>query len=240
MRPKNRDGSWVEPFDPLAWEHGFCESNSWQQTWFVPHDVQGLIDLMGREKFIEKMDTFFEKGLAHNFGGWFGENPYYYHGNEPDQHVVYLYDYAGVPWKTQKWVRAIMEKAYGVGPEGICGNDDCGQTSAWYIFSAMGFYPVCPGQNVYVIGSPIFEKVTIQLDTGYYRGDKFIIESKNVSGENKYIQSATLNEKLLSKPWFRHSDIVKGGELSLVMGPEPNKKWGSASKDVPPSLSQPR
>ncbi|MCD6421725.1 GH92 family glycosyl hydrolase, partial [bacterium] len=236
MRPRERNGSWVTPFDPLQWEHGFCESNSWQQSWFVPHDVQGLIDLMGKEDFIDKMDTLFEKGLPHNFGGRFGENPYYYHGNEPDQHAAYLYAYAGLPWKTQRWAREIMERAYGLGPEGICGNDDCGQTSAWYIFSAMGFYPVCPGQNVYVIGSPIFDKITLELDKPYKKST-FVVEAINVSRENKYIQSATLNGEVLNKPWLTHADIINGGVLTFIMGPEPNKKWGSAKEEAPPSMS---
>ncbi|MBN1384482.1 MAG: GH92 family glycosyl hydrolase [Elusimicrobia bacterium] len=236
MRPKNRDGDWLSPFDPLQWEHGFCESNSWQQSWFVPHDVQGLIDLMGKEEFIEKLNTLFDRGLIHNFLGW-GRNPYYYHGNEPDQHVVYLYNYLGMPWKTQYWVREIMEKAYGLGPDGLCGNDDCGQTSAWYIFSAIGFYPVCPGQNVYVLGSPIFDKVTIQLDKPY-QGKTFVIEAVNVSEENKYIQSVSLNGKPLNRSWIKHSEIVNGGVLSFVMGPESNKKWGSSLENVPPSMSR--
>jgi len=250
MRPRHKDGSWVTPFDPLAWGYGFCESNSWQQTFFVPHDVPGLIDLMGKENFIEKLDTLFEKAIPHNFGGYFvgkvhnlshglrgyhGE--YYYHGNEPEHQVVYLYNYVGLPWKTQKWVREIMEKAYLVDPKGLCGNDDCGQTSAWYVFSAIGFYPVCPGQNVYVIGSPIFDKVTIRLDKPYKKG-KFVIEVKNVSRENKYIQSATLNRRPLNKPWIKHSDIVNGGTLVFIMGPEPNKEWGSKPEDAPPSISE--
>ena len=163
------------------------------------------------------------------------KNLYYFHGNEPDQHAVYLYDYAGAPWRTQEWVREIMEKAYGVGPDGLCGNDDCGQTSAWYVFSAMGFYPVCPGQNVYVIGSPIFDKITIKLDKPYSKG-MFVIETINASEENKYIQSATLNNKSLNKPWLTHSDIVNGGILTFVMGPEPNRQWGSAPEDAPPSV----
>ncbi len=237
MRPRNKDGSWVTPFDPIVWEHGFCESNSWQQTWFVLHDVQGLLDLMGRENFIKKLDTLFKEGLSHNLGGRYGENLYYYHGNEPDQHVAYLYNYAGVPWKTQKWVREIMEKAYKLGPDGICGNDDCGQTSAWYIFSAMGFYPVCPAQNIYVIGSPIFDKVTIELGPPYKKGT-FVIDAINVSRENKYIQSVTLNNRVLDKSWITHSDIVSGGVLTFVMGPEPNKQWGISPEAVPPSMSR--
>ena len=237
MRPRNKDGSQMAPFDPRE-KHGFCECNSWQQTWFVPHDVQGLINLMGRKEFIKKLDILFEQSIPHNFSSEFGKkNLYYFHGNEPDQHAVYLYDYAGVPWRTQEWVREIMEKAYGVGPDGLCGNDDCGQTSAWYVFSAMGFYPVCPGQNVYVIGSPIFDKITIKLDKPYSKG-MFVIETINASEENKYIQSATLNNKSLNKPWLTHSDIVNGGILTFVMGPEPNRQWGSAPEDAPPSVSK--
>lgn len=225
MRPKDKHGAWIKPFDPLLWEHGFVESNSWQQTWFVPHDVQGLVNLMGKELFINRLDTLFESASTYDFSKGFGKYRYY-HGNEPDQHVVYLYDYVGEPWKTQKWSRAIVEKAYGAGADGICGNDDCGQTSAWYVFSAMGFYPVCPGNLTYQIGSPIFDKITIHLDKKYYHGDKFTIKVDNGSQENLYIRSATLNGKTWNKPWLPHSAILNGEILEFEMSKEPNKDWG--------------
>jgi len=230
MRPRNMDGSWVEPFDPMeAGNRYYTEANAWQYTWSVPHDVEGLIELMGgAEKFIKKLDALFEqspevKGPP-DITGLIGQ---YAHGNEPSHHIAYLYNYAGAPWKTQERVRQIMDGLYGPGPQGLCGNEDCGQISAWYVFSAMGFYPVCPGQGMYVIGSPIFERVTIHLNRPY-KADKFIIKANNVSSEDKYIQSAVFNGKALKKPWIRHSDITAGGTLTFEMGPEPNTEWGGA------------
>jgi predicted alpha-1,2-mannosidase len=238
VRGRNSDGSWVKPFDPTGWYDYITEGTPWHYVWYVPHDVQGLIDLMGgREKFVEKLDLFFTEG-SKNGGTNFGENPYYWHGNEPSHHVVYLYDFAGEPWKTQKWVREIMERAYGTTPDGLCGNDDAGQMSAWYIFSAMGFYPVCPGDSSYEIGSPIFDEVVIHLDSKYYPGRQFVIKAHNVSAENMYIQSATLNGEPLNQPWITHEMIVNGGTLTFYMGPEPNLDWGSSFEAAPPSLTR--
>ena len=229
MRPRHADGSWQAPFDPASnagSSNGFTESNSWQMTWFVPHDMQGLINLMdGRENFVKKLNTYFEE--KHH-------NP----GNEPDFINPFLFNYVGAPWKTQGITREIMKHSYGTNPGGLSGNDDSGAMSAWYVFSAMGFYPVCPGSNVYVIASPIFHKVTITLDRNYFNGDTFVIEARNVSKENKYIQSATLNGKPLNKPWITHSDIVNGGKLIFIMGAEPNKNWGNKPEDAPPSISK--
>jgi putative alpha-1,2-mannosidase len=233
MRPRNEYGTWKEPFDPKEWD-GFTEGNSWTYTWFVPHDVHGLINLMGRDSFIEKLDYFFSEYVYPKWDELFSN---YWHGNEPDQQAPYLYNYIGQPWKTQKLVRDIMDKLYGTDPAGIPGNEDVGQLSAWYILSAMGFYPVAPAELVYIIGSPIFERVTIYLDKSYYDADKFIIEAENNSSDNIYIQSVTLNGKEHKKSWFTHSEIKNGGILKFLMGPLPNKKWGSAPEDTPPSMS---
>ena len=172
-----------------------------------------------------------------NYVGVVGTIGQYVHGNQPSHHVAYLYDYAGAPWKTQERVHQIMNMLYRTGPGGICGNDDMGSLSSWYVFSALGFYPLCPGSNVYVIGSPLFEEAIINLDHPYL-GGKFIVKAQNVSLDNKYIQSAMLNGSPLNQPWITHSDIVKGGTLIFEMGAEPNKQWGSAPAAAPPSISR--
>lgn len=233
-RPKDSLGLWLSPFNPTFIGHGkerhYTEATAWQYTWFVPHDIPGLIDLEGgKGKFIQKLDTLFTmsseiQSKVSDVTGLIGQ---YAQGNEPSHHAIYLYDYAGAPWKAQDMVRNVMDSLYSSGPAGLCGNEDMGQMSAWFIFSAMGFYPVTPGQNTYAIGSPVFDKVTIHLDKTYYTGDKFVIEAKNNSKKNRYIQSAVLNGKILNKPWIDHSDIKNGGSLIFQMGPEPNKEWGN-------------
>jgi len=240
VRGRNEDGSWFGySFDPTAFTTDLTEGNSWQYTWYAPQDVQGLIGLMGgRDEFNQKLDQLFEN--TDFTKGW---QYYYNHANEPSQDIVYLYDWSGEPWKTQKYVRDIMDGQYWVpgvrqysapyGYNGLTGNEDCGQMSAWYVLSAMGFYPVCPAQLTYQIGSPIFDRVIIHLDNSYYAGD-FVIDALKVSRDNMYIQSATLNEKPLEKPWFSQSDL-EGGHLVLEMGPE-NSDWGSDAKDAPPSM----
>lgn len=248
MAPKTADGRWVEPFDPkLSGGQGgrayFAECNSWTYSWHIQHDVQGLINLMGgREQFVKRLDSLFVEQYTvpkYHFLSQFpdatGLIGQYVQGNEPSFHIPYLYNYAGAPWQTQRRVRDIMKIWYGAGPLGICGDEDGGAMSSWYVFSAMGFYPQCPGRPVYDIGSPIFEKVTIKVG----EGKTFVIEARNVSAKNKYIQSATLNGKPLNKPWFEHSDLVKGGTLVLNMGARPNKEWGSAPEAAPPSMSSP-
>jgi predicted alpha-1,2-mannosidase len=176
-------------------------------------DIPGMIALMGgNEKFAAKLDENFSGG-------------HYRHDNEPGHHYTYLYDYCGEPWKTQERVRETMASQYQNGPAGLSGNDDCGQMSAWYIFSAMGFYPVTPGTPLYAIGSPLFEKATITLGPPYKKGS-FTVIARNQSKTNKYIQSATLNGKPLRVPFINHSDIANGSTLVFVMGPQPNKKWG--------------
>ena len=244
-RPKNSDGNWLTPFDPRLIGNGdnrhYTEANAWEYTWFVPHDVQGLINLEGgRENFIKKLDSLFTissiiPGTVSDATGLIGQ---YAQGNEPGHHTIYLYDYAGAPWKTQHRIRNAMDSLYTTGPAGLCGNEDMGQMSAWYVLSAMGFYPVAPGQNVYTIGSPEFSKVTIHLDKAFNNAKVFIIQARNNSQKNKYIQSATLNGKPLNKSWFDHSEIRKGGTLIFWMGPEPNKTWGSDVAAAPPSMTK--
>jgi predicted alpha-1,2-mannosidase len=244
-RPKDVDGKWLSPFDPKFVGQGkdrhYTEANAWQYTWFVPHDIQGLVNIEGgRERFVERLDSLFKTSseihsTVSDVTGLIGQ---YAHGNEPGHHTVYLFNYAGAPWKTQEIVRTVMDSLYHSGPAGLCGNEDMGQMSAWYVLSSMGFYPVAPGQNVYEIGSPEFSKVTIHLDKAFNKGKEFVIETKNNSKVNKYIQSATLNGKPWSKPWFSQDVVQNGGKLIFTMGPVPNKKWGSEPGDVPPSMTK--
>jgi hypothetical protein len=234
MRPKNSDRKWVTPFDPSEGSEHFVEGNSFQYSLFAPHDVNGLIELIGgNQKFIAWMDTLFTKQSKHDenvidASGLIGQ---YAHGNEPSHHMAYLYNYAGAPWKTQAIIRQILDTLYDDQPNGLSGNEDCGQMSAWYILSAMGFYQVCPGTPEYTIGTPIFDQVTINLENG----KKFTIIAKNPSSGNKYIQSVTLNGAPYSKSWFTHQNILDGAKLVFEMGPTPNKNWGSAKDDRPVS-----
>ncbi len=223
MRGRAMDRSWYEPFDPFV-NSAYSEGNAWQYM-FVPHDVEGLISLMGGDsKFNQWLDSLFS--MKSDKKWMIGE---YAHGNEPSHHLAYMYNYSGEAWKTQQIVRRILTEMYLNKPEGLSGNEDCGQMSGWYILSAMGFYSVAPGQEIYVIGSPLFEKATINLENG----KKFIIHAKNNSDKNIYIQSATLNGKPYSKSYIRHNDIVNGGELVFEMGSSPNKSWGTAKEDRP-------
>jgi putative alpha-1,2-mannosidase len=248
MAPKSADGKWVEPFDPMfsggfAGEGYFAEANSWTYTWHVQHDIQGLINLMGgRKKFTDKLDALFTTGRSKDklqflaqFPDMTGLMGMYAQGNEPDFHIPYLYNYAGQPWKTQRKVRLIMDLWYDTTPMGLSGDEDGGAMSSWYVFNAMGFYPQCPGRPIFDIGSPIFEETTINVGNG----KTFVIESKKVSAQNKYIQSALLNGTPLNKPWINNADIVKGGKLVFQMGPHPNKSWGSSTDEAAPSMSAP-
>lgn len=247
MAPKSADGKWVEPFDPkLGGGQGgrdyFTEMDSWTYTFSVQFDVGGLIRLFGsREAFNDKLDRLFVEQYGTSKYRFLNQFPdatglvgLYAQGNEPSFHIPYLYDFSGQPWKTQRRVRQLMDVWYGDGPLGIPGDDDGGATSSWYVLSAMGFYPVCPGSPVYEIGSPIFAKATIRMGNG----KDFTIVANHVSARNKYIQSATLNGHPLDKPWFRHADIEDGGMLVLEMGDTPNTQWGSAPEDAPPSMSE--
>ena len=229
MRARLRDQTWMAWKGATAFGQGCTESNPLQQSWFVPHDVYGLIELMGKEYFLSGLEEFFEKTP-----GSFGWNPYYNHSNEPVHHIAYLFVYAGKPWLTQKWVRRILEGAYHAEVNGICGNDDVGQMSAWYVMSALGFYPVCPGTNVYVIGSPLFTKATIRLDPRWHAGQTFTVVARGNSATNFYVQSAKLNGNALHRPWLKHEEIAAGGTLEFEMGPEPNLQWGTSASVLPP------
>lgn len=221
MRGRYSDGSWTTESNPSEGYGWFTEANSWIYTWYVPHDVQGLINLIGgREAFVKKLQQFFD-------GNHFDP------GNEPGMQVPFLFDYAGAPWLTQKYIRQLMGQRFKPTPDGIPGDDDCGQMSAWYIFSAMGFYPVCPGQTAYAIGSPMFPRIRARLGNGRWLD----ICAYGVSQENVYIQRAELNGKPLRRPWLDHKEIAGGGVLKFWMGPVPNKKWGSAPGLAPPSIS---
>lgn len=235
MHAKDAKGNWTPWKGATTGGQGCTESNPYQQGWFVPHDVQGLIDTMGKDYFLSYLTTFFEKTPSS-----FEWNDYFNQSNEPVHHVPYLFVYAGEPWLTQKWARFTVDNAYRTGVHGLCGDEDVGQMSAWYILSAIGFHPVCPVDGVYIIGSPVFSKVTIRLDGTYYKGGSFTVSAQNNSKENLYVQSATLNGQPLNRAWLRHQEIVAGGTLELVMGPTPNKVWGSDPKDLPPSLSRAR
>jgi len=225
MRAKDRSGQSLKWLGETEFGQGCTESNPLQQTWFVPHDVYGLIDLMGKDRFVATLEALFEK-TPNNFG-W---NPYYNHSNEPVHHIAYLFVYAGQPWLTQKWVRRILQQAYHAEVNGICGNDDVGQMSAWYVMSALGFYPVCPGDNVYVLGSPLFGKAAIHLDSRWHKGTTFVIVAHGNSSANCYIQSVQLNGKPLQRAWITHAEITSGGILEFVMGSEPNFKWGTSTR----------
>ena len=229
MRAKNADGSWTRWEGATRHGQGCVESNPYQQGWFVPQDTAGLVDLMGKDYFLSYLTDFFEKTPK-----TFKWNDYCNHANEPVHHTAYLFTYAGKPWLSQKWARVIMDRAYGAGVKGLCGNEDVGQMSAWYILNAVGFHPVSPVDGIYLIGSPLFDEVRIRLDRSYYPGREFTVKTRGNSPENCYVQSASLNGRALNRAWLRHSEVVAGGTLELVMGPRPNEAWGSAPGDLPP------
>ena len=253
MRRKHMDGSWVEGFSPfgqVSWlGPGYVEGNAWQYTYFVPHDLSGLIGLMGREEYNNRLEEGFKTSLPHRFNSEnLGSNSLegmgilpVNHGNQPNMQAAYLFNHSGKPWLTQQWVREIMDLYYGSGPEdGWLGDEDQGQMGAWFVMSAMGLFQMDGGAStdpVYEIGSPLFEKVTLHLDPDYYPGGTFTIRAPGASGENRYIQSARLNGETLDKPWFYHRELVEGGTLTLEMGPAPNMNWGSDPSAAPPSLS---
>jgi predicted alpha-1,2-mannosidase len=238
MRGKTAAGKFVGPFDPrVITFDDYTEANAWHYAFFVPHDVPGLIAAMGGDAVLVRMlDTLFttssELPVARSdVTGLIGQ---YAHGNEPCHHVAYLYNYAGAPWKSQYWLRKIMNVLYNNTPAGLCGNDDCGQMSAWYVWSALGMYPVDPTSGVYVLGSPTVRRAVIRLNGKQAKGKTFSIIARNNSAENLYIQSATLNGKPLARSWIGHQEILAGGALVLEMGPRPNKSWGADAKDRPP------
>ena len=245
MRGKNEDGSFQSPFDPLKWGGAFTEGNSLHYTWSVFQDINGLINLMGgKDNFIKQLDGVFTMPPKYD-ASYYGKVIHeiremevanmgnYAHGNQPIQHMIYLYNYAGVPYKAQDKIRKVLTKLYTATPDGYCGDEDNGQTSAWYVFSALGFYPVTPAVDQYVIGSPLFKKATLSL----MNGNKFTIIGKNNSKENFYIQSTRFNNKIHSHSYINFQDIQNGGKLEFNLGENPNPSWGQKQTDVPYSLS---
>jgi predicted alpha-1,2-mannosidase len=239
---KNGEHSYYKYFDPLLVgrrpSRHYTEYNAWQYVWSVQHDVQGLINLFGtKEKFIDKLDTFFEMSpiiSPPKYVGVVGTIGQYVQGNQPSHHVAYMYNYAGQPWKTQNRARQVSEEMYRIGPGGICGNEDMGSLSSWFVLSSMGIYSVTPGDTSYAIGSPMFGEVTLKLN----KGKIFKIIAKNNSKENRYIQSAKLNGKTFNRTWITHEEITKGGKIVFQMGPKPNKKWGTGKNNAPPSMTK--
>lgn len=227
MRGLNSKGEWRTPFNPRASTHrndDYCEGTAWQWTWFVPHDVEGLVNLMGGENaFASKLDSLFTadsslegETTSSDISGLIGQ---YAHGNEPSHHVTHLYNYVNRPWRTQELVDSVFQSQYANRPDGLAGNEDCGQMSAWYILNSMGFYQVCPGKPVYSIGRPVFDQAVVNLTNG----KKFTVMVKNNSKKNKYIESMLLNGQTLHTPFFSHQDIVNGGTLEITMSDKPNK-----------------
>lgn len=245
MRGKNKDGSFQSPFSPFKWGGAFTEGNSWHYTWSVFHDVAGLANLMGgKDKFVMKLDSVFSLPPVFDesaYGGVIHEiremqianMGQYAHGNQPIQHMIYLYNYGGAPWKTQYWVRETMDRMYAATPDGYCGDEDNGQTSAWYVFSSMGFYPVTPAVNEYVLGAPLFKKVTLTLENG----KTLVINAPKNSDENRYVNALKVNGKPYSKLWLNHTDLQKGAVLDFDMSATPNKKRGTNEADFPYSFS---
>ena len=246
MRGRNEDGTFQSPFSPLKWGDAFTEGNSWHYTWSVFHDPQGLIDLMGgKDMFITMMDSVFAVPPVFD-DSYYGQVIHeiremtvmnmgnYAHGNQPIQHMIYLYDYAGQPWKAQYWLRQVMDRMYTPGPDGYCGDEDNGQTSAWYVFSALGFYPVCPGTDEYIIGAPLFKKATLHFENG----NSLVIDAPNNSKKNFYVNSLNVNGTDYTKNYLRHEDLFKGGTIKVDMGNQPNKNRGTKEEDMPYSFSK--
>lgn len=246
MRGKNEDGKFQSPFNPLKWGDAFTEGNSWHYTWSVFHDPQGLINLMGgKDSFNEMLDSVFilppvfddsyYGGVIHeiremqimNMGN-------YAHGNQPIQHMIYLYNYSAQPWKAQYWVREVMEKMYNANPDGYCGDEDNGQTSAWYVFSALGFYPVCPGSDQYVLGSPMFRSAKLHLENG----KTVMISASNNSSSSRYIQKLYINGNEYKHNYITHKQLTDGTALEFKMSDYPNKQRGIEKKDAPYSFSE--
>ena len=224
FRPRNADGSWVEwPQEGRLTEwYGCMEANPYQQGWFVPHDVPGMVELMGgREKVLADLKQFFDKTPSD-----FLWNVYYNHANEPVHFVPFLFNQLNEPWLTQKWTRHICRKAYFNKVEGLVGNEDVGQMSAWYVLAASGLHPDCPGNPRMQITSPVFDSIEFQLDPAYYPGKTFTVIAHDNSPENLYIQKALLNGQEYNKSYLDFADIVAGGKLELYMGSEPNEQWG--------------
>jgi len=247
MRGRKVNGDWVEDFDPFEWGGPFTEGNAWHYLWSVFQDPQGLIDLIGGdERFTKKLDSVFTVPNTINVGTYGGRihemtememanMGQYAHGNQPIQHMIYLYNYSGAPWKSQSRAREGLENLYNSTENGYPGDEDQGQTSSWYVLSALGFYSVTPGTDQYVMGSPVFEKATITLEDG----KKFVINAKGNNKENVYIQSASLNGESYSRNYIQYKDITAGGSVNFQMGSTPNKDRGTGIEDKPFSLTSP-
>jgi predicted alpha-1,2-mannosidase len=245
MRGRDKNGKWTPNFDPFEWGGPYTEGNAWHYLWSVFHDTEGLIHLLGgEEQFVKKLDSVFSVPNTVNVGTYgykihemtemqMADMGQYAHGNQPIQHMIYLYNYAGAPWKAQQKIREVMHKLYNATENGYPGDEDQGQTSSWYVLSAMGFYSVCPGTDQYVLGSPLFEKTTITLEDG----KQFVIEAKGNNAQNVYIQSAELNGKIYTKNYISYEDIANGGTLTMKMDDQPNKKRGITLEDLPYSVS---
>jgi predicted alpha-1,2-mannosidase len=246
MRGRNLDGTFQSPFSPYKWGDAFTEGNSWHYTWSVFQDIEGLINLMGgKGTFIAKLDSVFQVPPIFDYS-YYGQVIHeiremqimnmgnYAHGNQPVQHMIYLYNYAGQPWQTQYHVREVLNKLYNYTPDGYCGDEDNGQTSAWYVFSALGFYPVTPGSGEYVFGSPLFSKVTLNFENG----KKLTIEAPGNSKDNIYVRSIKLNGKVIKKNFVSHNDLIKGGTLIFQMVSEPEIKRGTEESAFPYSMSR--
>lgn len=246
MRGRNEDGTFQSPFSPLKWGDAFTEGNSWHYTWSVFHDPQGLIDLMGgKEMFITMMDSVFAVPPIFD-DSYYGQVIHeiremtvmnmgnYAHGNQPIQHMIYLYDYAGQPWKAQYWLRQVMDRMYSPTPDGYCGDEDNGQTSAWYVFSALGFYPVCPGTDEYIIGAPLFKKATFHFENG----NSLVIDAPNNSKKKFYVNSMNVNGADYTKNYLRHENLLKGGTINVEMSNQPNQNRGTKEEDMPYSFSK--
>ena len=246
MRGRLSNGEWAPNFNPFKWGDAFTEGNSWHYTWSVFHDPQGLIDLMGgNQHFNAMLDTIFAlppifdesyyRSVIHeiremqimNMGN-------YAHGNQPIQHMIYLYNYSGEPWKAQHWLRETMTRMYNANPDGYCGDEDNGQTSAWYVFTAMGFYPVCPGTDEYVMGAPYFDKMTVHLP----KGKKLEINAPGNSDTNRYVQQLKVNGKKYNKNYIKHTDLLKGAKMNYVMSDKPNTHRGTEPEAAPYSFSK--
>ncbi|MBK1894519.1 GH92 family glycosyl hydrolase [Chryseobacterium paridis] len=246
MRGKNKDGKFQSPFNPFKWGDAFTEGNSWHYTWSVFQDIDGLTKLMGgQKKFEAKLDEVFSLPPVFD-DSYYGSVIHeiremqimnmgqYAHGNQPIQHMIYLYNYAGAPYKTQYWARQVMDKLYQATPDGYCGDEDNGQTSAWYVFSALGFYPVTPATDQYVLGAPLFKEVTVHLENG----KNITIKAPENSSQNLYVKSLNVNNQPYSKNWLSHKELMKGAVLDFKMSNQPNKERGSQEKDFPYSMSK--
>lgn len=246
MRGRNQDGSFQSPFNPLKWGDAFTEGNSWHYTWSVFHDPQGLIDLMGgREMFCHMLDSVFSVPPVFD-ESYYGQVIHeiremqimnmgnYAHGNQPIQHMIYLYDYAGQPWKAQYWLRQVMDRMYNAQPDGYCGDEDNGQTSAWYVFSALGFYPVCPGTDQYVLGAPLFKQAVLHLENG----KTVTIDAPANSKDNFYVGRLTVDGKDYEKNYLTHSQLLDGAQINFEMVAQPNKQRATAPEDAPYSYSR--